>query len=45
MWMHVMWKSKTDPRNKISYGSDNPGQMVQSIDDKNGDKYSAKHTR
>jgi len=45
IWMHVVRKSKSNPRNKVSSRNDNPSQMVQSLDDENGEKDDAKHTR
>ena len=45
IWMHVVRKSKSNPRNKVSGESDNPCQMVQYVDDENGEKDHAKHTR
>jgi DNA-binding NtrC family response regulator len=33
IWMHAVRKSKSNPRNKVSSGSDNPCQMVQYVDD------------
>ena len=45
IWMRVVRKSKSNPRNKVSSRNDNPSQMVQSVDDENGEKDDAKHTR
>jgi len=45
IWMHVVRKSKSNPRNKVSSRNDNPSQMVQSLDDDNGEKDDAKHIR
>jgi len=45
IWMHVVRKSKSNLRNKVSGRNDNPSQMVQSVDDENVEKDDAKHTK
>lgn len=42
--MHVVIKSKTNPRNKISNENDDAGQKVQYVDNEKGNKDRAKHT-
>ncbi|XP_062191243.1 two-component response regulator ORR25-like [Phragmites australis] len=44
LWMHVVRKSKTDPRNCINSGDDDAGQKSQSADAE-GQKDGASHTR
>jgi len=45
IWLHVVRKGKSNLRNKVNTRNDKPSQIVQPVDDENGEKDDAKYTR